>query len=184
MPRTATMFDDPTYVVLNIPAPAADIVKDIRRRFDPDRADYPVEISVSGSNGIGSIIEGQDSVEVFAAIDRIAADLKPFSTSFREIRQFENTGIFYFTMAYPEKFVEIHDMVVSSGIWFTPNRFPYEPHCTICLNNATLTESDVAALCAIKPPQEEFIINTISVYELNSVDDGQLLHRCNFGGNH
>ena len=48
MPRTAVMFDDPSYVVLNIPSPAADIVKDVRHRFNPKRAEYPVEVSVSG----------------------------------------------------------------------------------------------------------------------------------------
>lgn len=180
MPRTAVMFDDPSYVVLNIPSPAADIVKDVRHRFNPKRAEYPVEVSVSGSNGVGSIIPGQDTGRIFDMIDTIAAGLKPFRTSFREVKCFPGSNIFYFTMNNEAEFLKIHSLVASSGIKFTPNQFPYEPHCTICLNSA-LSNKQRKELLNMKVPDVEFVINTISVYELNSADDGQLLHRCNFG---
>lgn len=180
MPRTKTMFDDPTYIVVNVPSPVAELIKDIRRRFDPQRSEDVVEISLSGSCGLGFIIPGQKPETVFAILDRLAAGLRPFPVRFNAVRRFDHSHIYYLAPKNPEPFISIHQLLRHSGIQFAENPFPYHPHCTLTLFRQP-SPDETRKLLAVKPPHQEFTVNTLSVYELNAPDDGQLLHRCNFG---
>ena len=50
MSDNTDIFQDPAYIVLNVPSPTADEVRGIRSFFDPPRANMAVEISLCGSN--------------------------------------------------------------------------------------------------------------------------------------
>jgi len=63
------MFEQPTYVVLEIPSPVAEGIRAWRERFDPIVATFPVEITVIGSSGVGPLARDQDPAAVFATLD-------------------------------------------------------------------------------------------------------------------
>jgi len=175
------IFSDPSYIVLNIPSPVADELRNIRSFFDPPRANLAIEISLCGSNGRGIISPGQDPDMVFTEIDAIAAQTEPFPAKFGCVKRFPDTGIFYYTLEDPEPFKALHSMCVQSKIKFEPTDFPYEPHCTIKLGRHT-EYSEEEIIIRLEPPDESFMIDTMSVYSLSKNEQlPRLLHRVNLG---
>jgi len=174
------LFECASYIVLHVPSPAADMVTGMRRRFDPVRADMAVEISVTGSCGVGSIAPGQDPEMIFNEVDRVAAEIEPFEASFLRICRFRNTGIYYFSLSDHERFENLHRRLAESQVKFLPNPWPYEPHCTLKLRG-NMTDEEENELLTIELPQNRFLINTLSVYELDTPLTPQLRHRHGLG---
>jgi len=174
------LFDDPTYIVLNVPSPAAEVIREIRRQFDPARADMSVEITLAGSGGLGTVLEGQSPETVFAAIDRIAAATEPFTVHFGEITRFADSGACYYTVLPAEPFIEMQEMLAESPIRFSPCPFPYIPHCTLILYEDE-RELKLRELRSLPRPDAGFMLDTISVYSLtDGMLEPVLLHRANF----
>lgn len=173
-------FADPTYIVINVPSPAADAVREIRRRFDPARADMSVEITLAGSGGLGTVLEGQAPEAVFAAVDRIAAATEPFTAHFGVINRFPDCGICYYTVLPAEPFIEMQQMLAESPVRFNPCPFPYTPHCTLILHE---DEQETRLQTLLRRPRTDtwFKLDTISVYSLkDNMLEPVLLHRANF----
>ncbi|MDD5727152.1 MAG: 2'-5' RNA ligase family protein [Victivallales bacterium] len=177
--KNTDIFSVPSYIVLNVPSPFADKIRTIRSFIDPSRANLAVEISLCGSNGRGTISPGQDPQKVFAEIDAIAGGFAAFSAAFGEVRRFPDTGIFYYTLRNNEFFTQLHQLFVQSRIEFEPTDFPYEPHCTLKLDpQPDYSLEDI--IRHLTPPQESFIIDTLSVYSLDPRQlTPRLLHRVN-----
>lgn len=174
------IFATPTYIVVNLPSPVAGNIREIRRRLDPERAGMSVEITLAGSGGIGTVMDGQMPETVFAEIDRIAAAMQPFEAEFSELNRFPATGICYYTVRPAEPFIELQKMLAASAIVFNPCPFPYVPHCTLILHEDE-QELKLRELRNLPIPDAKFMINTISVYRLNEqMLDPVLLHRANF----
>jgi 2'-5' RNA ligase superfamily len=175
------IFQNPSYIVLNIPSPVAEELRNIRAFLDPPRANMAVEISLCGSNGRGTIFPGQDPDLVFAEIDAIARQTEAFRAKFGHVEHFPDTGIFYYTLKDPEPFEKLHSMFVESSIKFAPTDFSYEPHCTLKLSqHAEYTEKQI--LKHLRPPKHNFIIDTMSIYSLSQNQQiPRLLHRVNLG---
>ncbi len=175
------IFNNPSYIVLNVPSPLAEAVRDIRSFFDPPRANMAVEISLCGSNGRGTIVPGQDADMVFAEAAEAAQKTEAFCARFGQVERFPDTGIFYYTLQNPEPFERLHALFVQSKIEFQLTKFPYEPHCTLKLSpHAEYTEKQIIE--HLQPPRESFIINTMSIYSLSQNQQiPRLLHRINLG---
>jgi hypothetical protein len=62
------MFEHPTFIVLEVPPPVADVIRRWRERFDPVVATFPVEITLTGSSGVGTLASDQDREEVFSIL--------------------------------------------------------------------------------------------------------------------
>ncbi|OGV38510.1 MAG: hypothetical protein A2020_13190 [Lentisphaerae bacterium GWF2_45_14] len=175
------MFDLPTYIVLDVPPPASDYIKAMRRRFDPERADVPVEITIAGSSGLGTIAAGQRPDLVFRTIADVASKFSPFVSSFLRVKKFRGTGIIYFEPANPLNFIQIHFALESSGILFNPNPFPFTPHCTIRLKKG-IRIGEIRESLLMTPPECEFSLKTISVYSYeNEKMKSKLLYRSYLG---
>jgi 2'-5' RNA ligase len=173
------MFDDPTYIVLDIPEPVSEIIRNIRRRHDSERAILPVEITIAGSSGLGTIAEGQEESEVFKIIDETAKKFEPFTASFQRIKKFPKTDIFYFEISAPEEIVAMHQALAVSGIKFNESPFQFTPHCTLKLLGE-VTKREAQELISVIPPQNEFLIDMISVY-MHEELESKLLHRAKLG---
>lgn len=175
------IFHAPTYIVLNVPSPVADRVKEIRRCFDPDRAHMSVEITLAGSGGLGTVMAGQNPEKIFSRLAGIAKLIAPFEAAFGHVERFSETGIYYYTLKEPEHFINVHNMLAASGIKFNSTKYPFTPHCTLKL--ALKTEfSEEEFISCIQPPHETFVINTMSIYSLEEKNEPKLLHRVNFSG--
>ncbi|MFA7230719.1 MAG: 2'-5' RNA ligase family protein [Victivallaceae bacterium] len=175
------IFQASTYIVLNVPSPVADRVKEIRRCFDPDRSHLSVEITLAGSGGLGTVMAGQNPEETFAKLAGIAKSITPFEAEFGHVERFPDTGIYYYTLKQPEHFINVHNMLFASGIKFNPIKYPFTPHCTLKLALKTECSED-DFISRIQPPHETFVINTMSIYSLEEKDEPKLLHRVNLSG--
>lgn len=149
------------YVVLDIPQPVASAVTAARRRFSPLRAQYPAEIGVAGSSGLGPMVADQDDDRVFAALAEIAATTPQFESRFDSIRKFEGTDLYYLAPANRAPFDAIHKRLAASDIRFHDSPHPYNPHCTlsgIALDETQRNELEAASI------HETFVIERLAVY--------------------
>lgn len=157
----------PAYIVLEIPSPVSDAVQSIRDSFATPTARLPVEITVAGSSGIGPIPAGSAKADTEKQIQSILSELGPFQAQFQEVRRFPNTNIFYLAPQVRQPFDRIHDLLKASGISFGTNPWPYNPHCTLRTGPMTnrFTEESIIGFPV---PKQEFIIDTLSIYEFDS----------------
>lgn len=149
------------YVVLDVPEPVASLVTAERARFSPLRAEYPVEIGVAGSSGVGPIQSDQDDDSIHALLAEIARATPPWEAAFGPVRQFEGTDIYYLEPTERGPFDMLHRRVVECGIRYGESPHAYTPHCTI--SGVVLTDEERGQLTASKI-DHSFVIETLSVY--------------------
>ncbi|NMP24634.1 2'-5' RNA ligase family protein [Sulfobacillus harzensis] len=130
--RTNSIFDADTYVILPVPPPVAERIMAIRTEHqDAFRMALPVEITVAGSSGIGTIHHDQDPDEAFRLLDTVANTTPPIRVSFGPVQRFPGTDIFVVQPVDPRPFHQLHQRLATSGIKFNVSPFPYTPHCTL-----------------------------------------------------
>jgi 2'-5' RNA ligase len=155
-----------SYIVAEIPEPVRSQVQALRDSLNTLTAKLPVEITLAGSSGVGPIPVGTDLSLIQRHLDRTLPDISPFRARFSAIRAFPNTAIFYLEPFDRSPFDHLHQQLRISGIPFSGIRWPYNPHCT--LRGGEPLSADAACELASRPfPQEEFWINTVSVYQLD-----------------
>jgi 2'-5' RNA ligase len=160
------MTEHACYIVAEIPEPVRSQVQALRDSLKTLTARLPVEITLAGSSGVGPIPAGTDLSLIEGQLDRILPGISPFRARFSAIRAFPNTSIFYLEPFDRSPFDRRHQELRISGIPFSGIRWPYNPHCT--LRGGEPLSAEAASELASRPfPQEEFWINTISVYQLD-----------------
>ena len=178
---TVNPFEQPTYIVLNAPAPIAQAVKALRRRFDPERSEMPVEVTLTGSNGLGVLNPDQSPDTVYDIFDRIVAESSPIKVKFGPMRSFPDTNIFFLEVTPLDEICDLHKKFAASAIQFQPSPFPFEPHCTVKLRG-NISEKNTRDLLAFQLQSPDVILNTVSIYNLDlSMHQPRLLHRANLG---
>jgi 2'-5' RNA ligase len=168
-------FEHDTYVVLDMPPPIWKHVKSIRERYASPLTILPVEITVTGSSGIGTFHEEQEIDAAFELIDSVAANFSPFTTAFRRVTTFPNTGVFYFEPNDPQPFIDLQSEIVSTGLKFNESPFPFTPHCTI-VKFDNPSQGLVDEIMSLPVPGETFALDALSVYSLEGYAC-RLLHR-------
>lgn len=157
----------PAFIVLEIPPPVRGVIQAIRDSLATLTARLPVEITVAGSSGIGPIPIGTDRSETEVRLHDVLAGLEPFRVRFQEVRRFPNTDIFYLAPQDRQPFDRIHEKLKASGIPFGPNPWPYNPHCTLRAGTMN-TSASAEDIFGLSFPREDFVIDTLSVYELDA----------------
>jgi len=160
------MIEHRAFVVAEIPEPVRSQVQALRDSLNTLTAKLPVEITLAGSSGVGPIPAGTDLSLVKSHLDRILPGICPFITQFSAIRRFPNVPIFYLEPFDRSPFDRVHQKLRASGIPFLPIQWPYTPHCTL-RGGKPLSAEEASELASRTFPQEEFWINTVSVYELH-----------------
>jgi len=161
--------------VLDVPSPTADQVMAVRQHEQDDlRMALPVEITVTGSTGVGEIVSGQDPARVYTIVDQIAAITPPIEASFGPVRRVPQTAIFVLTLTDERPFHLLHHRFAESGIQFHPSPYPYAPHCTL-RSRSPISEEEAARLLA-RRIDGAFVLTTLSVYMLDRLPC-TLLHR-------
>ena len=172
-------FDFRTYIVLDVPSPTADAVEAIRERYDIVTASLPVEITVAGSSGMGTIDPSQEPAAAYALPAAVARETPPIRASFGPVHRFAGTDIFVFTLADEEPFQQLHDRIKRSGIRFGSNPFPFRPHCMI-RQGPPVDEATANELLAEAVPGS-FVLDALSVYVLRR-SPATVLYRTSLSG--
>lgn len=148
------------YLVLDLPEPVASRVQDLRRRYSPLRAQYPAEITVAGSGGVGPLAADEDGSHVRDALAAVAAETPPIRTAFADVRRFDGTNVVYLAPVDPSPFEALHGRLADSGIRFDPVPHAYVPHCTI---SGVPLDDDQALAIFQEKIDESFTLRTLSV---------------------
>ena len=164
-------FEYDTYVVFDMPsADWTQRVLDLRRKYDPDRSELPIEITVIGSSGVGVFELDQNPTHAFALLDQLAAKLAPITFALETVERFPGTNLFYLATSAVEKFRAVQTQIVATGLRFKDSPFPFTPHCTI----ASLRADDLAQgepeIRAFPLPIAEITLDEMRVYSLNQLD--------------
>jgi 2'-5' RNA ligase len=159
----------PTYIVLDLPAATAAQVHAIRKRYDPKTARLPVEITVAGSSGLGTVSPTQETEHVFAIVEKVGRRLLPFATSFIGVSQFAGTSVYWLALRDRSPFDALQSGFLDAGLRFEASPFSYTPHCTLSAS-ASITADQRERLLNEDYPSEEFRLVRLSLYQ--RVDEG------------
>lgn len=162
-----------THIVFDAPEPISTKVMALRKKYnDLFRSSLPVEITLTGSSGIGVLDQNQNPQHVYDEINNIATRIKPVKTSFGSVIRFPNTDIFVFSLTDEDLVTNLHNELKLSPIKFHNNPFPYKPHCTIrSVSPITIEDEQEIYMNTIS---DEFILDTISVYSLIIDNNGKV----------
>ena len=155
------IIDNPTYLISELAGDVVALVEEMRERFNPNH-DWPVDITIAGSSGIGTIKEGQDISVVIEAFQSIITSHGFTEVTFISASRFPNTGIYYLA---PEcsSFDVLHKAIAGSEIQFNENKWPYNPHCTLRAGIEPTDESDLMIKSMSLPKNS--IIECFSLYQ-------------------
>jgi 2'-5' RNA ligase len=152
------------YAVLDLVGPAAAAVRSIRAQFSYDYLGaMPVEITVTGSGGVGSPTERDDPRPFFTALDEIVDSTAPIRGRLNKTLRFPGSDVFVVQPEDPSPIVALHQRIATCGIEFDRSQFPFVPHCTLTQPpNPTPTDPDARELQL----DAEFTAATLSVYQI------------------
>ncbi|HBJ86240.1 MAG TPA: hypothetical protein DDZ88_20725 [Verrucomicrobiales bacterium] len=156
----------PSYIVAEIPEPARSAVQSLRDELSSPTARLPVEITLAGSSGVGPIPAGTDLSQIASEMGRIFANVPPFGVSFSGFRVFPGTSLVYLCPTDRTPLDDLHEALRKSNIPFSRSAFPYNPHCTV-RSGPPLPVHEVDLICRRAFPAAQFLIDTVSLYDLN-----------------
>lgn len=175
-------FEHDTYVTFDMPtARWTEQVLELRKKYDPDRAELPVEITIIGSSGVGVFENDQNPSQVFALLEKVAFELAPITCSLQRIETFPDTNLFYLAPSQAEKFDYVQKRIVATGLRFKETPFSFTPHCTVANLRTEDLEIGEQEIRKLPIPIEHITLDEMRVYSLNKFDC-QLLFRTNLRG--
>ena len=175
-------FTDDTYIVLDVPPSEwTEHILSVRRRLDAWRAALPVEVTITGSAGVGTFHEDQDQEAAFRIVDILASEVAPIKTKFLAIKRFANSGVFYFEPADSQPFINLQNRIMATGLKFKPSSLSYIPHCTIVNLKNNQSDEVVSEIYGIPSCEEEVKLDVLSFYSINQ-SGSHLLHRTKLCG--
>jgi hypothetical protein len=154
---------NPTYICLDVPEPQASAVAAVRRRHCLRLREFPVEITVTGSSGIGAIRAQLQWPAVERDLRAFCGRTAPISAEFGGVVRFPGTDIFSLAMGDPMPFEAMHDGLKQSGVRFEDSKFPFFPHCTLRMEGP-LSVADVSELFALRLPGR-FTLPALALYQ-------------------
>ena len=137
-----SLISKPTYLIAELEGDVEPLVLGMRRQFNPGHEKWPVDISLAGSSGIGTVKEGQDLKAVIRLLAPIIEKHAFAELEFLGTSRFPGTGIYFLAPARPA-FDAIHHAVAASGVEFNPNQWPFNPHCTLRVGPSASEEVDL-----------------------------------------
>ena len=174
-------FTDDTYLALDVPPSKwTEHISSVRRRLDAGRAALPIEVTITGSAGVGPFHEEQNQPAAFRIIDTLASEVRPIKTQFRSVDRFPVSEVFYFKPADAEPFINLQHRIIATGLEFKPSPFSFVPHCTIASLKNNLSDEAVSEIYGL-PASEEVLLEVLSFYALNH-SGCHLLHRTKLRG--
>lgn len=170
-------FENDTFIVLDLPEPYASAIMDVRLRHrDKVGMAMPVEVTITGSSGVGVFDREQDRATVFGVLDEIAKATAPITARFGPVIHWPPS---LFVMSWEDEapFCTLHERLVRSAIRFGQSPFPFTPHTTL-RSRPGITDDERTELMSFRAPGE-ITLDTMSVYEGGLGDPAwvRLLHQ-------
>lgn len=170
----------PTYICLDVPEPQAAAIVAVRRQHCLRLREFPVEITMTGSSGIGAIRAQLEWADVERKLRTFCRRTPAIEAEFGGVVRFPNTDIFSLAMGDPMPFEAIHDGLKQSGIRFEDSRFPFFPHCTLRMEGP-LADADVSALFGVRVPGR-FTLSRLALYQRSGEEPIRSVWRCPLTG--
>ena len=155
-----------------MPKEISDWVISLRQKVDPALLHMPVEITLSGSSGVGTLIEGQNFDRIKNLLVDSFANTLPFEFSFRGITTFPKTEIYYLDPD-PDIFRSMHAKLAESDLEFKESPFPYSPHCSVA-GFTPITDETRAIIRAADSPKGKHTVSSISIYRNEKMNPVEL----------
>jgi 2'-5' RNA ligase len=156
-----------TYLVLEMPTQewCKKIIK-FREKFEPWRSNLPVEITLTGSSGVGIFSEDQDLAQAFQRIDDLAQSLNRMRIQFSKVNSFPDSNLFFYEPLNKEVLSQLQRQILETGIQFEKSLYPFSPHCTIADLGDQPSPDSLKELKTLAFPPQEITISAISFYQL------------------
>src|SRR5579862_4317227 len=152
-------------VVFDIPTePWVSEIMRLRKKYDPSRAQFPVEITVAGSSGLGWIVPSQGYESVKERLRAIAQTTPPLCCAFSQVEEFPVSQTYYLSLLDEEPFHAFQQRLAASSIQFGPVAFSYKPHCTIVQLTDSSPDSAKTEISAFPVPVHRITIASLSTY--------------------
>lgn len=176
------VIDCPVYIVCDIPSPIAEKIQEFRKKFDPERAALPAEITLTGSCGTGLVSQGQTVAGITGFLEQAAKQIQPFQVCFDHVERFPDTQIYFLALKESPELLQAQKIVSECGIHFDPVAFPYHPHCTLDLRKEILDDQTLLDLFFLSFPKEPFTLDMLSAYALRDKNTCEILCKIPLGG--
>ncbi|MCA9689844.1 MAG: hypothetical protein KC636_09555 [Myxococcales bacterium] len=157
-----------TYVCLDIPEPHYSRVRELRETYCNRLDNFPVEMTIAGSSGVGAIKAHHRWEEVEARLVEFCRKTPPILTEFAGVVRFPGTDIFVLSMRDPTPFQEFHEALQHIGVEFEPSSFPFFPHLSLRMSGP-LREQDINVLFSLRI-EGTFTMDTLSLYQMRRGD--------------
>jgi 2'-5' RNA ligase len=147
--------------------PEEDWTREIRRLraiHDHARINFPVEITVAGSSGLGWFSPGQGPELIADEVRSIARDVAPFSSFFSAIEKFSKSHVYYLALKDEKPLHAFQAALAASSMRFELTPFAYKPHCTIVELSNDASASTHAEIAALPVPVHGISIRSLSLY--------------------
>ncbi len=140
---------NPTYICLDIPDPFREKVREIREAFCDRLTNFPIEITIAGSSGLGALSGDADWESVETKLLSVCSKTAPIVARFGGVVRFPGTDTFVLSLGDPMPFVSLHEQLKYAGLPFEPNAFPFFPHCSLRMSG-DLSPADISRLFSLR----------------------------------
>ena len=158
MPTIAGIF-----ILAELRGSVADEIRELQLRYDPKLAAIgKPHVTMGGSSGVGPMPANVAVSTLRERLAPIAASTPPLALQFGRPQHFMQTNIVSLPLDPHGPLRHLHERIATSGLPFTPARFPFTPHCTIHFY-PTLTAEKLRELMRIRVI-EPAIIDCLQCY--------------------
>lgn len=152
-------------IVMELPSPVKEKIQKLRERFDPVLADnIPVEITIAGSSGLGTLVPQQSSQLIIAELYRIAKKQPVITARLGSVFRFPDSDVYALSVDPIDPFLEFHRKLIRSPIKFGRSPYPFKPHCSLHIWGKVSCGEAVALFGT--ELRDSFQLNSFALYQL------------------
>jgi 2'-5' RNA ligase len=119
-------------VMSELRGPVADKLREIQQRYDPRMAaELPPHVTITGSSGMGPFDPETTDEQLRVALEKVAADTRPFSVMLQPPERFMQSTVVVMTIDPNGSIRALHERIKASGLPFEQPRFTFTPHATL-----------------------------------------------------
>jgi len=144
-----------------------DDVLRLRSLNEPVRLQFPIEITVVGSSGLGWFAEGQAKSNLMRRVGEVARGFAPFSFQFDKVVRFPDSGVYYFAPHDASHFHDFQLRLADCELRFEPAAFSYVPHCTIAVLARDPSSEAHAEVLACPVPADDIRVSSVSFWSVD-----------------